>query len=175
MLFRSNEGPNLAETLRAALALAWSDWEVVAINDGSADDTGQLLEHWASQEPRLRVVHLASNQGKALALRAGALLARHEWLLCIDGDALLDPQAVGWMVRHLQRHPRLGAVTGNPRIRNRSTWIGRLQVIEFGLIIGLIKRAQAQLGGLFCVSGVVGLVRRRALHDVGYWIGRAHV
>ena len=164
-----NESDTLAETLSAALSLDWPDWEVIAINDGSSDDTGAQLDAWVEREPRLRVVHLTSNQGKALALRAGALLARHEWLLCIDGDALLDPQAVGWMVRHLQRHPRLGAVTGNPRIRNRSTWIGRLQVIEFGLIIGLIKRAQAQLGGLFCVSGVVGLVRRRALHDVGYW------
>jgi len=164
-----NEAETLAETLGAALALDWPDWEVIAINDGSSDDTGAQLDAWALREPRLRVVHLATNQGKALALRAGALLARHEWLVCIDGDALLDPQAVGWMVRHLQERPRLAAVTGNPRIRNRTTLLGRLQVIEFGMIIGLIKRAQAQLGGLFCVSGVVATFRRRALHEVGYW------
>lgn len=164
-----NEGPNLAETLRAALALHWNDLEVLAINDGSVDDTGPLLEAWASQEPRLRVVHLASNQGKALALRAGALLARHELLLCIDADALLDPHAVGWLVRHFQHDPQLGAVTGNPRIRNRSTLLARLQVGEFSMIIGLIKRAQSQLGGLFCVSGVIGCFRRSALQAVGYW------
>lgn len=164
-----NEGDTLSETLSAALRLDWPDWEVIAINDGSSDDTGAQLDAWVQREPRLRVVHLAANQGKALALRAGALVARHEWLVCIDGDALLDPQAVAWMVRHLLRHPRLAAVTGNPRIRNRTTLIGRLQVIEFVMIIGLIKRAQAQLGGLFCVSGVVATFRRRALHEVGYW------
>lgn len=164
-----NEGPNLAETLRAALSLQWEDFEVIAINDGSSDDTGRQLEAWSAREPRLRVVHLARNQGKALALHAGALLARHELLLCIDGDALLDPQAVGWLVRHFQHDPRLGAVTGNPRIRNRSTLLGRLQVGEFSMIIGLIKRAQSQLGGLFCVSGVIGCFRRSALHEVGYW------
>jgi biofilm PGA synthesis N-glycosyltransferase PgaC len=164
-----NEGDNLAETLSAALQLDWPDWEVIAINDGSSDDTGAQLDAWALRHPRLRVVQLASNQGKALALCAGALLARHEWLVCIDGDALLDPQAVAWMLRHLQRRPRLAAVTGNPRIRNRTTWIGRLQVIEFGMIIGLIKRAQSQLGGLFCVSGVIATFRRCALHEVGYW------
>jgi biofilm PGA synthesis N-glycosyltransferase PgaC len=164
-----NEGPNLAETLQAALALRWSEWEVIAINDGSEDDTPVQLEAWARRDSRLRVVHLASNQGKALALRAGALLARHELLLCIDADALLDPDAVGWMVRHFQRDPRLGAVAGNPRIRNRSTLLGRLQVGEFSMIVGLLKRAQAMVGVLFCVAGVIGCFRRTALEAVNAW------
>lgn len=164
-----NEGPNLAETLRAALSLNWSDWEVIAIDDGSSDDTGAQLDAWAAVEPRLRVVHLASNQGKAVALRSGALLARHELLICIDADALLDPDAVGWLVRHFRGNPKLAAVTGNPRIRNRSTLLGRLQVAEFTMIIGLIKRAQSLLGGLFCVSGVIGCFRRTALHSVNDW------
>ncbi len=164
-----NEGPLLAETLYAALVLQWPTLEVIAINDGSSDDTAQQLEAWAALEPRLRVVHLASNQGKALALRAGALLARHELLLCIDADARLDPMAAAWLLRHFQGDPRLAAVTGNPRIRNRSTLLGRLQVGEFSMIIGLIKRAQSALGGLYCVSGVIGAFRRSALHAVGYW------
>jgi biofilm PGA synthesis N-glycosyltransferase PgaC len=164
-----NEGANLTETLQGALQLSWPDFEVIAINDGSSDDTGAQLESWAAVDPRLRVVHLARNQGKALALRAGALVARHEWLVCIDGDARLHPDAVGWMVRHLQSNPRLAAVTGNPRIRNRTTLLGRLQVGEFSMIIGLIKRAQSVLGGLFCVSGVIATFRRSALHGVGFW------
>lgn len=164
-----NEGPRLSETLRAALALRWSDWEVIAINDGSSDHTGPLLEAMTVDQPRLRVVHLASNQGKALALRTGALLARHELLLCIDADALLDPDALGWMVRHFERDPGLAAVAGNPRIRNRSTLLGRLQVGEFAMIVGLLKRAQSQLGVLFCVPGVIGCFRRAALQSVDDW------
>ncbi|MCP9848540.1 glycosyltransferase family 2 protein [Cyanobium sp. Morenito 9A2] len=127
------------------------------------------MEAWAAIEPRLRVVHLASNQGKAMALRSGALLARHGLLVCIDGDALLDPDAVAWLVRRRLQDPRLGAVTGNPRIRNRTTLLGRVQVGEFSSIIGLIKRAQASLGGLFTLSGVIAAFRRQALHEVGYW------
>jgi len=164
-----NEGPNLAETLRHALAIDWPHWEVIAINDGSGDDTGAQLDAWSAVDRRLRVVHLASNQGKAMALRTGALLARHELLVCIDGDALLDPDAVAWLVRRLLQDSRLGAVTGNPRIRNRTTLLGRVQVGEFSSIIGLIKRAQSTLGGLFTVSGVIAAFRRQALHDVGYW------
>ncbi len=164
-----NEAANLAETLRYALAIDWPQFELIAINDGSSDDTGRQLEQWAALDPRVRVVHLAQNQGKAMALQAGALLARHELLVCIDGDALLDPQAVAWLVRRFQADPGLGAVTGNPRIRNRTTLLGRIQVGEFSSIVGLIKRAQSMLGGLFTVSGVITAFRRSALHEVGYW------
>ena len=100
--------------------------EVIAINDGSRDNTGEVLDRMAPLHPRLRVVHLAQNQGKAMALQAGSLLARHEILICIDGDALLDPHAAHWMVRHFVEDATVAAVTGNPRIRNRSTLLGRV-------------------------------------------------
>ena len=73
---------------------------------------------------------------------AWALAARSEYLVCIDGDAMLEEHALHWMVWHLVSGNRVGAVTGNPRIRNRSTLLGRLQVAEFSSIIGMIKRAQ---------------------------------
>jgi len=73
------------------------------------------------------------------------------------------------MMWHLLNFPRVGAVTGNPRVRNRSTLLGKIQVGEFSSIIGLIKRAQRTYGRLFTVSGVVGAYRKAALHDVGYW------
>ena len=46
------------------------------------------------------------------------------------------------MVRHFLQNPTVAAVTGNPRIRTRSTLLGRIQVGEFSSIVGMIKRAQ---------------------------------
>jgi biofilm PGA synthesis N-glycosyltransferase PgaC len=115
------------------------------------------------------VIHFASNQGKAMGLRMAALAANSDYLICIDGDALLDPYATRWMVWHLVSGPRVGAVTGNPRIRNRSSLLGRLQVGEFSSIIGLIKRAQRTAGRVFTVSGVIAGFNRTALHQIGYW------
>jgi len=117
----------------------------------------------------LRVIHFEANQGKAMALRMGALVARGEFLLCIDGDALLDVNATAYMVRLFVTSPRVGAVTGNPRIRTRSTLLGKVQVGEFSSIIGLIKRAQRVYGNIFTVSGVIAAYRRSALHRAGYW------
>jgi biofilm PGA synthesis N-glycosyltransferase PgaC len=164
-----NEGDNVEETLTHALALDYPEFEVVAINDGSRDNTGAVLDRMAAQHPRLRVVHLAQNQGKAMGLTAGALLAKHDILLCIDGDALLDRKAAHWLVRHFVHDPLIAAVTGNPRVRNRSTLLGRVQVGEFSAIVGMIKRAQQTFGRLFTVSGVITAFRRQAVHQVGYW------
>ncbi|MPT26947.1 MAG: poly-beta-1,6 N-acetyl-D-glucosamine synthase [Achromobacter sp.] len=164
-----NEADNGEETLLAALNQRYPHVEVIAINDGSSDGTGPMLDRLAADHPRLRVVHLAQNQGKAMALRMGALAARSEYLVCIDGDAVLDPDAAAYLVAPLIDNPRVGAVTGNPRIRTRSTLIGHVQVGEFSSIIGLIKRTQRVYGQVFTVSGVVAAFRRAALDRVGYW------
>lgn len=164
-----NEGDNAEETIGQALQLKYPNFEVIAINDGSSDHTGDVLNRMAQYCPNLRVVHLAENQGKAMALQAGSLVTEAEYLLGIDGDALLDPHAAQWMVRHFQKNPTVAAVTGNPRIRNRSTLLGRVQVGEFSSIIGMIKRAQRTFGRLFTVSGAITAFRKSAVHEVGYW------
>ncbi|TBR10185.1 MAG: poly-beta-1,6 N-acetyl-D-glucosamine synthase [Lysobacter sp.] len=164
-----NEGANIDDTIAWLVNQRYPDFEIVAINDGSTDDTGARLDALAAQHALLRVVHLDRNLGKANALRMGALAARAEYLVCIDGDALLHPNATQWLVWHLCSGHRVGAVTGNPRIRNRSTLLGKLQVGEFSSIIGMIKRAQRAYGRLFTVSGVVAAFRKTALHRVGYW------
>ncbi len=164
-----NESDNAEETISHALKLDYSNFEVIAINDGSSDNTAEVLNRLAHQHERLRVVHLAKNQGKAMALQAGSLVTEAEFLLGIDGDALLDPHAATWMMQHFIANPKIAAVTGNPRIRTRSTLLGRIQVGEFSSIVGMIKRAQRSFGRLFTVSGVITAFRKTAVHQVGYW------
>jgi biofilm PGA synthesis N-glycosyltransferase PgaC len=164
-----NEADNLKETIGALVAQNYPNFEIVAINDGSKDATGEILDQLLDEIPNLRVVQFAKNQGKAMGLRMGALAARGEYLVCIDGDAQLHPNAVAHLVRHFNEYPRVGAVTGNPRIRTRSTLLGKVQVGEFSSIVGLIKRTQRVCGNLFTVSGVVCAYRRSALHHCDYW------
>jgi biofilm PGA synthesis N-glycosyltransferase PgaC len=164
-----NEGDNVDDTIESLVNQTYPNFEIIAVNDGSSDDTRERLDALAAIHPQLRVIHLASNQGKAMALNMATLAARGEYLVCLDGDAILHPNCASWMVLPLLQHPRVGAVTGNPRIRTRSTILGRVQVGEFSSIIGLIKRAQRSYGRLFTVSGVIAAFRKAALHRVGYW------
>ena len=164
-----NEAANIVDTIEFLVRQEYPEFEIIAVNDGSTDNTGALLDRLAQQHAAMRVVHLQSNQGKAMALRMATLVSRHEYLVCIDGDALLDPHAGKWLIRHFAEGPRVGAVTGNPRIRTRSTLLGKIQVGEFSAVIGLIKRAQRIYGRVFTISGVVAAFRKSALHQTGYW------
>ncbi|WP_266157316.1 poly-beta-1,6-N-acetyl-D-glucosamine synthase [Dyella silvatica] len=164
-----NEGAQVRETIMYLNGQRYPDFEIIAVNDGSTDDTGALLDALQAEVPRLRVIHFSSNQGKAMGLRMAAMAARGEFLVCVDGDALLDEYATHWLMSHMLSGARVGSVTGNPRIRNRSTLLGKLQVGEFSSIIGMIKRAQRIYGRIFTVSGVIACFRKSAIHDVGYW------
>ncbi|HKL49457.1 MAG TPA: poly-beta-1,6-N-acetyl-D-glucosamine synthase [Desulfuromonadales bacterium] len=164
-----NEAPNVVETISWLDRMKYPDFEIIAVNDGSTDGTGRLLDQLAKSHSRLRVIHFDTNQGKAMGLRMGALAARSEFLVCIDGDALLEHHALPWLLQHFLTSPRVAAVTGNPRIRTRSTLLGKIQVGEFSAILGLIKRAQRIYGRIFTMSGVVSAFRKSALHQVGYW------
>lgn len=164
-----NEANNVVEVFNALDALNYPNYEVIAINDGSRDNTGESLNCLAQRLMHLRVVHLSRNQGKAVALNCGAMMARGEILICIDGDALLDANALTWIVQRFLADGSVGGVTGNPRIRNRSTALAKLQVGEYGTIVGLIKRTQSLFGWLFTVSGVICAFRKRALQDAGWW------
>lgn len=164
-----NEAENIAETIQSLLDQDYPEFEIIAINDASTDDTGELLNAMAAHNTKIRVVHLETNQGKAMGLRAGSLAAQHEILICLDGDALLDRHAARWLARHFIDGSRVGAVTGNPRVRNRATLLGKIQVGEFSSIVGMLKRAQRIYGRIFTVSGVVAAFRKSAVHQVGYW------
>jgi biofilm PGA synthesis N-glycosyltransferase PgaC len=164
-----NEGDNARETLEFLLEQNYPNFEIIAINDASTDDTGQILDGLAHKHSKIRVIHFQENQGKAAALNVAAMASSNEFLICIDGDALLDHDATSWIMTHFINGPRVGAVTGNPRIRTRSSLLGKIQVGEFSAIIGMIKRAQRIYGRVFTVSGVVAGFRKSALHRVGYW------
>lgn len=164
-----NEGDNAREVIGHLMKSNYPDFDVIAINDGSKDNTGAILDELCIKYPLLRIVHQAQNQGKAAGLNAAAIVSDSEFMICIDGDAILHPNAARWMLRHFLNSPRVGAVTGNPRIRTRSTILGKIQVGEFSAIIGQIKRAQRTYGKVFTVSGVVAGFRKAALHEIGYW------
>ena len=164
-----NESEQIHETLAALAEIDYPNYEIIAINDGSKDDTLERLEQIAEHMPMLRIANLVQNQGKSTALNVGLQMARGELIVCIDGDALIDPHAVTWFVSRFLADPGLGGATGNPRIRNRSTLLGKLQVGEFSSIVGMIKRTQTVFGSLFTVSGVICAFRRDAVVAVGMW------
>ena len=164
-----NEEDNLDDSIPHLLKLNYPNYELVFINDGSRDKTLEIIRRWEAQEPGKIVALTQDNSGKAAAMNHGLLKSRGQYIVGIDGDAVLDYYALDYIVQTLEANPMLGAVTGNPRVRNRSTVLGKLQVAEFISIIGLIKRSQSIMGTLFTVSGVIVGLRKDVITRVGGW------
>jgi glycosyltransferase involved in cell wall biosynthesis len=76
--------------LRTARGLT-SDFEVIVVNDGSADGTAEILDELARTYPEVRVVHHETNRGYGGALRSGFASATRELVFYTDGDAQYDP------------------------------------------------------------------------------------
>lgn len=167
-----NEEQTIAETVRYASQLDYSNYEVIVVNDGSNDKTLTILQSILPFYPKLRIVNVVNNQGKANALKQGVLASKGEYIATIDSDAILDKDALRYIIPHFitpHNGERVGAVMGNPRIRNRTSLLSKIQLVEYASIIGLIKRTQRILGKVMTVSGVFVVFRKKALLDSGMW------
>jgi len=164
-----NEEAQIRDTVAQLLDLDYPDYEIVLIDDGSSDNTANVISEIVRKEPIVRAVYMRENQGKAAALKVGCLVSRAEFVLTMDADAFLDRNALRWVAWHFVKFPRVGAVTGNPRVLNRTSLLGKIQVGEYSTIIGLIKRTQRILGKVLTVSGVVAAFRKNALVSAGFW------
>ncbi|WP_249366596.1 poly-beta-1,6-N-acetyl-D-glucosamine synthase [Neobacillus rhizophilus] len=167
-----NEEKTIEETINYVSHLNYPHYEVIVINDGSNDRTLEILKSLLHLNSKLRVVNVVDNKGKANALKQGVLASKGELIATIDSDAILDKDALKYIIPHFitpHNGERVGAVTGNPRIRNRTSLLSKVQLVEYSSIIGLIKRTQRIIGKVMTVSGVFVVFRKKALLDAGMW------
>lgn len=80
-----NVAPYLRECLDSVLAQTFADWECLCVNDGSTDESGDILDEYAQKDVRFRVFH-KKNGGVSSARNLGLDNAKGEWILFLDGD-----------------------------------------------------------------------------------------
>ncbi|MBD3369127.1 glycosyltransferase [Candidatus Fermentibacteria bacterium] len=99
-----NESESLSELLReTAAALSEHSYEVIAVDDGSTDDTWKVLRGLSDEYP-LICLRFGTNKGKAAALSAGFARARGKLIATIDADLQDDPAEIPRLIRHLREN-----------------------------------------------------------------------
>lgn len=167
-----NEEETIEKTVEELSQIQYPDYEIIAINDGSSDNTAEVLKGLLPLYDKLRFIDLKENNGKANALYLGLIAAKGEILMGVDSDSYIMPDALNYIVPHFTNPfngERVGAVTGNPRVRNRSSLLAKIQLCEYSSIISLIKRTQRIWGKVMTVSSVVVAFRKRALLNCRLW------
>ncbi|HYT66321.1 MAG TPA: glycosyltransferase family 2 protein [Vicinamibacterales bacterium] len=100
-----NESPNVEKLYRdvtASLSAFGRPYEIVAIDDGSRDDTFELLARLVDADPRVRVIRFRRNFGQTAAFAAGFAHARGRYIVTADGDNQNDPADIPGMVQTLE-------------------------------------------------------------------------
>lgn len=161
-----NEGAAVAETLRSLLKSDYpaEKMEIIAINDGSADDTWNWITLVAGEaNGRITAINLEHNQGKKHALHLGFNQAKHEIAVTIDSDSIVQPDTLRNLVLPF-KDSRVGGSAGVVRVRNmHQGFIPRILDICFVFSCDFIRSAQSAIGAVLCSPGAISAYRRAAL------------
>ncbi len=160
-----NEEGVILQTVTSVLASDYEAMHIIVVDDGSTDDTGALLDAHFSDDPRVQIIHQV-NRGKAAALNRAIAEARTEFVVTIDADTEIEPDAIRKLMRHFGDE-KLAAVAGNVKVGNRSRWLTRWQALEYVTSQNMEKRAFDLLNCITVVPGALGAWRKAAIESAG--------
>lgn len=94
-----NVGKYLSECIESVLNQTFKNFEVIIVDDGSIDRTGEICDAYAQKDFRIKVFH-TKNQGVSAARRLGVSKSAGDWLYFIDGDDTIPEKALEMLLSH---------------------------------------------------------------------------
>lgn len=141
--------------------------EIIAVDDGSKDDTWNYISRAAMRFPDIVVpVRLASNRGKRGALAVGFNRAKGEIIVTVDSDSVIEPEAL-LAIAGPFRDPRIGAVAGKVAVLNRmSSILPRMLHVRFILSFDFLRSVQSVFRTVYCCPGALTAYRASVVRQV---------
>jgi hyaluronan synthase len=164
-----NEGAMVEDTIASAATAAYprGRMEIIAIDDGSTDDTWRHIRRAALRFPELvTAVRLPANQGKRGALAEGIRRAAGEVIVTVDSDSVIERGAL-LAIAGPFRDPRVGAVAGKVAVHNRmASLIPRMLHVRFILSFDYLRSAQSVFRTVYCCPGALAAYRASVVRQV---------
>jgi hyaluronan synthase len=160
-----NEEDAIGRSLRSLLEVDYpaAKLEIVAVNDGSTDQTLAAMRAVAAEEPRVQVIDFPENRGKRAAMAAGIRATNAEIVAFVDSDSILEPDALRKLMQGFA-DPKVGAMCGHANVLNlRETWLTRMQAVRYFVAFRVSKAAESIFGAVTCCSGCFSAYRREAI------------
>ena len=165
-----NEGKTVYTTI---CSIADSDYpedkiRVIAVDDGSTDDTfGHMCRARDRFPDMVELIRFDKNKGKRQGLYQGFAKARTPFIITVDSDTLLEPNALKELIAPLLLDPKIGAVTGKIKIWNGDVNIyTKMLKANFAMAFDFTRAIQSTFNSVFCTSGAFSAYRASILHRV---------
>lgn len=141
--------------------------QIIAVDDGSTDDTWQHIARAAQRFPGLvEAVRLEENQGKRGALAEGFRRARGDIVVTVDSDSEIERQTLAAIAGPFF-DARVGAVAGKVAVHNRRAGlIPRMLHVRFVLSFDFLRSAQSFFRTVYCCPGALAAYRMSVVRDV---------
>jgi glycosyltransferase involved in cell wall biosynthesis len=167
-----NYGRFIGETLDSLRAQTYEEWECVVVDDGSTDDTEQVVARSAAADARVRYLR-QPNQRQAVAKNTGLADARGRYVQFLDADDLLEPRKLERQVEFMEATPEADIVYGGARyfhterpaerlygmFGEEAPWMPELSGAGRAVVLPLVRM------NIMAINAA--LVRREVFDDVG--------
>ncbi len=169
-----NEELNAVSSVQSLLNCTYPNFEIIFVNDGSHDLTYERVNEAFAGNPKVKVFS-KPNGGKASALNYGIGMSGADYVICIDADTKLRPDAVSLLMEHFGGEHKgrkegqgpVGAVAGNVKVGNQVNLMTRWQAIEYISSQNFDRKAFAYLNAITVVPGAIGAFRKKAIEEAG--------
>ena len=160
-----NEEKVIRHTVERIFSAGYPDdkLEVICVNDGSTD--GTLVELFAAQtrHPNLVVVDFERNRGLCHAWAVSTLLARGEFMVCVDSDTFVFPGSIQKLMQGFV-DPAVGGISGHCDVENAGTnLLTKMQDVRYYFSYKIMKAAESVSGAVSCLPGCFSAYRRECV------------
>lgn len=153
----------IKDVIEAILRSTYNNLEIVAVDDGSNDNTGLILDSVARENPNVKVIH-KSNGGKRTAVAAGFYMSQGEYVILIDSDSIVDKYAIEELMKTFNADPEVGGVVANGRVLNaEKNLLTKCQDVWYDYSFNIHKTTESAFGTVLCLSGCLAGYRREAI------------
>jgi hyaluronan synthase len=164
-----NEEENIRNCVWSCLAQTYNNKEIILVNDGSTDRTGEILDkmHKEHDNRNFHILHLSKSVGKKKAVEAASEIAKGDIYAFMDSDCDMALDAVEKAVRVFYFDRKLGALTTHGRVRgaHEGNIFQKFQDVYIDGSCRAIKGAESTFGSVTCCSGSLSFYRRIAIQD----------
>lgn len=164
-----NEEKNIRNCVQSCLNQTYKNKEIIVVNDGSTDKTGEVLDEMRKENrtSNFRILHLSKSVGKKRAVEAASEIARGEIYAFMDSDCDMAFDAVEKAAKIFHNDRKLGALTCHGKVRDaqRGNTIEKFQQVYIDISCRSIKAAESSFKSVTCCSGSLSFYRRVAIQD----------
>lgn len=168
-----NKAQSITHTLDSVLAQTYTDYEVVVVNDGSTDGSGEVVEQYIKDNPQ-STIHLISkaNGGVSSARNVGIRAAKSDYVALLDGDDIWEPTFLEEQVRLIQDFPNAGIYGVNYAFIKGNTCTKCNQGLGDGYRGYVENYWTTSHNDLYCSNSVV--IPKHVFEQLGYFDERIH-